>query len=162
MANIESSKVARVDGLSGRFLTSGANILAKPISTLCNLSVSYGVFPNAFKVTKLKPILKKGKETDSSNYRTISLLSLMFKKIKRVIHDQTNAFLSNEDILYNYKSSFCGNHSTNLNLSFSTDKTLKGFDECLLTGIVLIDLQKAFDTIDCYKNLKQSDSKKAL
>ena len=29
-----------------------------------------------------------------------------------------------------------------------TDKVLKGFDESLLTGMILIDIQKAFDTID--------------
>ena len=40
MTNIESSKAAGVDKLSGRFLKDGANILAKPISALCNLSVS--------------------------------------------------------------------------------------------------------------------------
>ena len=33
-------------------------------------------------------------------------------------------------------------------MSFLTDKILKGFDEGLLTGMILIDLQKAFDTID--------------
>ena len=33
-------------------------------------------------------------------------------------------------------------------MSFFTCKVLKGFDEGLLTGITLIDLQKAFDTID--------------
>ena len=31
---------------------------------------------------------------------------------------------------------------------FLTDKTLKGFDEGFLTGMILLDLQKAFDTID--------------
>ena len=31
---------------------------------------------------------------------------------------------------------------------FLTDKVLKGFDEGLLTGMILIDLHKAFDTID--------------
>ena len=75
------------------------------------------------------------------------LLSIS-KIIERVIYDQTNAFLSDEDILYNYQSGFRGNHSTNLCLSFLTDKILKGFDEGLLTGMILIDLQKAFDTID--------------
>ena len=45
MTNIEWSEVAGVDKLSGRFLKDGANILAKPISALCNLSVSQGVFP---------------------------------------------------------------------------------------------------------------------
>ena len=42
-------------------------------------------------------------------------------------------------------------------LSFLTDKILKAFDEGLLTGMILIDLQKAFDTIDheiLFENLK--------
>ena len=148
VTNIEISEAAGVDKLFGRFSKDGTNILAKPISTLCNLSISQGVFPNAFKFAKLKPIFKKGKKTDPSNYRPISLLPSISKIIKRVIHDQTNAFLSDEDILYNYQSGFRGNHSTNLCLSFLTDKVLRGFDEGLLTGILLIDLQKAFDTID--------------
>ena len=58
MTNIESSKAAGVDELYGRFLKNGANILAKPIWALCNLSISQGVFPNAFKVVKLKLIFK--------------------------------------------------------------------------------------------------------
>ena len=37
---------------------------------------------------------------------------------------------------------------TNLCSSFLTDKVLKGSNEGLLTGMILIDLQKAFDTID--------------
>ena len=138
MTNIEISKAAGVDKLSSRFLKDGANILAKPISTLCNLSISQGVFPNACKVAKLKPIFKKGKKTDPSNYRSISLLPSISKIIERVIHDQTNAFLSDEDILYNYQSGFRGNHSTNLCLSFLTYIVLKGFDEGLLTGMILI------------------------
>ena len=99
MTNIESSKAAGVDKLSGRFLKDGANILAKPISALCNLSISQGVFPSACKVAKLKLIFKNGKKTDSSNYRRISLLPSISKITERVIHDQTNAFLSDEDIL---------------------------------------------------------------
>ena len=36
--NIESSKAAGVDKLSGRFLKDGANILAKTICAFCNFS----------------------------------------------------------------------------------------------------------------------------
>ena len=125
MTNIESSKAAGVDKLSGRFLKDGANILAKPISILCNLSISQGVFPNAFKVAKLKPIFKKGKKTDPSNYRPISLLPSISRITERVIHVQTNAFLSDGDILHNYQSGFRGNHSANLCLSFLTDTVLR-------------------------------------
>ena len=98
MTNIESSKAAGVDKLSGRFLKDGTNILARPISVLCNFSISQGVFPSAYKVAKLKPIFKKGKKTDPSNYGPIPLLPSISKIIERVIHDQTNAFLLDEDI----------------------------------------------------------------
>ena len=87
MANIESSKAARVDKCSGKFLKDGAKILAKPISELCILSVSQVVFPSACKVAKLKPIFKMGQKTDSSNYGQISLLPSISKTIERVIHD---------------------------------------------------------------------------
>ena len=40
------------------------------------------------------------------------------------------------------------NHSTNLCLSFLTYKILKSFDEGLLTEMILIDLQIAFDTVN--------------
>ena len=72
----------------------------------------------------------------------------LWKIVENVINDQTNVFLSDEDILYNYQSGFRGNHSTNLCLLFLTDKVLEEFDDGLLTGMILIDLQKAFDTID--------------
>ena len=61
MQDIKSSKAAGIDKLSGKFLKDGADILAKPVSTLCNLLISGGVFPSACKVAKLKPIFKKGK-----------------------------------------------------------------------------------------------------
>ena len=91
MTNIESSKAARIYRLLGRFLKEGTNILVKPISVPCNLSISKKVFPNASKVAKLKPLFKKGKKTDPSNYRPISLLPSISKIIERVIHDITNA-----------------------------------------------------------------------
>ena len=87
--NIDISKAAGIDNLSGKFLKDGAEILAKPLSEICNLSITSRTFPNACKVAKLKPIFKKGKKTDPSNYRPISLLPLISKVLERVIHDQT-------------------------------------------------------------------------
>ena len=148
MQDIKNSKAAGLDKLSGKFLKDGTDILAKPVSTLCNLSISRRVSPSACKIAKLKPIFKKGKKTNPSNYRPISLLPVISKTIEKVVHDQTNAFLSDENILCNHQSGLRANHSKKLCLSYLTDKILKGFDEGLLTRMILIDLQKAFDTID--------------
>ena len=143
MENIEISKATGIDKLPGRFLKDGAEILSKLISEIRNLSISHGIFRNACKVAKLKPIFKKGKKVDPSNYRPISLLPLIPKIIKKVVHDRTSKFFSDSKILFNCQSGLRTNHSTNLYLSFLTDKILKGFDEGLPTGMILIDLQKA-------------------
>ena len=76
------------------------------------------------------------------------MLPLISKVIENVIHDQTSAFLNSRNLLYNYQSGFRKNHSTDFCLSFLNDKILKGFDQRLITRMILIDLQKAFDTID--------------
>ena len=107
-----------------------------------------GSFPDACKIAKVKPLFKKGSKTDPSNYRPISLLPLLSKVFERVVLDQTEEFLSLNKILYDYQSGFRKNHSTDTCLSFLNDKILKGFDDGLVTGMILIDLQKAFDTIN--------------
>ena len=51
-------------------------------------------------------------------------------------------------ILYRYQSGFRKHYSTDTCLSYLPDKVRTGFEKGSLTGMVLIDLQKAFDTID--------------
>ena len=116
--NNKVSKTASLGNLSGRFLKDGGKVLAKPITELCNLSITSGKFPDSCKIAKLKPIYKKGSLTGASNYRPISFLPLISKVIKKVIHDQTSAFLNSRHLLNNYQSGFRKNHSTDLFLSF--------------------------------------------
>ena len=117
MENIEISKASGIGKLHGRFLKDGVKTLSKPVSEICTLSISQVIFPNACKVSKLKPIFKKGKNVDPSNYRPMSLLPLISKVIEKVVHDQTNEFLSASKILFNYQSEFRTNHLTNLCLN---------------------------------------------
>ena len=86
--------------------------------------------------------------TDPKNYRPISLLPLFSKVIERIIHDQTETFLDENNILYKFQSSFRSCHSTDTCLSYIHNRITRGFDSGLLSGMILIDLQKAFDTIN--------------
>ena len=97
--NTNVPKAAGLDNLSGRFLKDGAAFLAKPFTDLCNLSITSGKFPDYCKIANLKP---KGFLTEASNYRPISLLSLISKVIEKVIHDQTSVFVNSRNLLYNY------------------------------------------------------------
>ena len=75
-------------------------------------------------------------------------MQILSNVIQKIVHQQTTKFLSDTSIFYKYKSVFRNNHSTDLFLSFLNDKILKGFDNGVYTGMILIDLQKAFDTIN--------------
>ena len=81
--DIKSFKAAGVDKLLvGRLLNDGADILAKLVPVLCNLSISRRVFPSASKVGNYGLYL-----------RAISLLPVISKIIEMVVYDQTSAFL---------------------------------------------------------------------
>ena len=91
--NINPSKAAGLDNLSGKFLKEGSSVLAGPITKIINLSISLSSFPDECKHAKLKPLFKKGTTTNPKNYRPISLLPLISKIIEKIIHDQTQNFL---------------------------------------------------------------------
>ena len=78
------SKTAGIDNLSGRFLKDEAKVLSRPISDLCNLSITSEKFPDPCKVAKLKPLYKKNSVTEPCNYRPISLLPLISKVIVHI------------------------------------------------------------------------------
>ena len=66
---------------------------------------------------------------------------------EKVVHKQTTKFLNDNNIFYKYQLGFRGSQSTDLFLSFLNDNILKGFENGVYTGLILIDLQKAFDTM---------------
>ena len=65
-----------------------------------------------------------------------------------MIHDQTQAFLDENKILYRFQSGFRKSFSPDLCLSYLNNKITTGFESGFYAGMILIDLQKAFDTIN--------------
>ena len=114
LKSINPSKAPGLDNIAGKFLKEGAVVLARPLTQICNFSISSSIFPDKCKHAKLKPLFKKGPTTEAKNYRPISLLPLVSKIIEKVIHDQTQKYLDENKIIYKYQSGFRPNHSTNL------------------------------------------------
>ena len=72
----------------------------------------------------------------------------MSKIIKRVVHNQLIKHLEKYEIIFDYQSGFRSKHSVNTCLAHLSNQILKGFEARKSTGMILIDLQKAFDTLD--------------
>ena len=104
-------------------------------------------FQEVVKLLKLNRFLKKALR-QILKATTLSLLPLLSKIIERIVHDQKEESLSKNKLLYRFQSGFRKNYSTNTCLGHLTDKITTGFKKGLFTGMILIDLQKVFDTID--------------
>ena len=71
-----------------------------------------GIFPNAFKKSKITPLFKKGDSSLVANYRPISLLPTMSKIFERMIHNQTYEYFNNNNLLAEQQYGFRKLHST--------------------------------------------------
>ena len=96
----------------------------------------------------MKTLFKEASKSNPSNYRPISPLPLIFKIIEKLIHEQTSTFYRTMKFYTNINQDFEIIHWTDSCLAFLHDKIFKGFDKGSMILMILIDLWKAFDTID--------------
>ena len=70
------------------------DLLASPLSHLCNLSFSSGVFPNALKIAKVLLVLKSGDNSNFFDYRPVSILPCLSKVFGKLFHSRYTCFLT--------------------------------------------------------------------
>ena len=72
----------------------------------------------------------------------------MSKIREKTIQIQTQEDLDKNDLLYKYQSGFCATFSTDSSLVQFRDFILRGMEKGFHIGMILVDLQKAFGTLD--------------
>ena len=88
--------------ISSKFLKDSAEASALALKNLINLSIKLSTFPEDSKIAKVKPIFKKGANTDTNNYRSISLLPLLSKLIKQSTHFQLEDYFNDKKLIDMY------------------------------------------------------------
>ena len=89
-----------------RILKSSSSVLSLPLAHIMNNSVLTGQYPSKLKHAKVIPILKGGDETDPSNYRPISLLSLFNRLFEKVMYNRFKSYVELNGLLYNGQFGF--------------------------------------------------------
>ena len=84
----------------------------------------------------------------SENYRPISVLPVISKIMERILYDQLYNYLTKFRILSDCQFGFRKSHSTTTALLDCTNEWYVNLDKKLFNLVVLIDLKKAFDTVD--------------
>ena len=94
------------------------------------------------------PIFKSGRREERGNYRPISILCILSKILERHVHIALYDFIMKFKLLHLAQSGFRTLHSCETALAYMTTKWAENMNKGDLSGIVLLDLRKAFDMVD--------------
>ena len=136
------------DSISNIMIKKAHKPLIKPLTLLINQTLCTGIFPNDLKISRIRPLFKQGSSSLFSNYRPISLLSSLSKIYEYVVFEQLLLYMENNGLFYNNQFGFRPGHSTELASVRFVDTLVQQMDNFNIPISILIDLSKAFDTLD--------------
>lgn len=148
LQKIKSRKAVGCDGISNKILKRLPNKALVLLTVVFNSSLKFGYFPDIWKKAKIIAIPKPGKDlTNPESYRPINLLSCVGKIFEKIIEERLRAHTDSKRVIPDYQFGFRPSLSTTHQLDRLT-KTIKNNRRAKKsTGLVLLDGEKAFDTI---------------
>ena len=102
---------------------------------------------NDMKNAGVVPLFKKSSTADVGNYWPVSILSTISKIFECLVYEEVEEYLIRHDLLYELQSGLRAAHSTDTCLIYFFDYLSQSFDFGNYVGLLLLDLQKVFDTV---------------
>lgn len=147
LSRVNINKATGSDGIPASFLHRCAHVLAPSLTFLINQSLCTGTVPQVLKRADVRPLFKGGDTTISKNYRPVSLLPIVSKLLEKVVQEQLRSHLERHHALPPCQFAYRNNHSTEDALVLAHDRFLEAKDNGMHTGLVLVDMSKAFDKV---------------
>ena len=104
------------------------------------------LFPTKLKFADISPIFKQFENILVKNYRPVSLLPFASKIFERIMQKQVNAYI--DRYLSPYLCGYRKGYSSQYALLAMIEQWKLSLDKCGFEGGILMDLSKAFDTIN--------------
>ena len=140
------------DGITSLFLKNTLANIANPLCKIFNKSLSDGTLPQDWKIAYIIPLFKKGDPQLPSQYRPVSLTSIICKVLERIIRSQLLDFMSRNNIIPQCQHGFLPKRSTVTNLLECMDDWTLNFDKNISTDVIYLDYSKCFDKV-CHNKL---------
>lgn len=146
--HLKNKKAPGIDRINNTCIKKLPNIGVKLLLTIINSCLSAKYFPNCWKEAKIIPIAKPNKPHNSpKSYRPISLLPSISKILEKVIKDKLLAYIEENNILPPQQFGFRKGHNTSHAVSRIKNIVRTKFEEGKSTGMVLLDIKAAFDSV---------------
>ena len=134
--NIPPKQLKQVIGIVGELLRDIWNVEI----------VQNKIYPANLKLADITPIFKKLEKILVDNYRPVSILATVTKIFERIMQKQMNTFV--ENILSPFLCGYRKGYNSQCALLAMIEHWKMSLDNNGLAGAILMDLSKAFDTIN--------------
>ena len=114
LRKLNPCKAAGPDGIHPRVLMELSEVLARPLAIIFNTSLRTGKVPQVWREAHVAPIFKKGERTLPSNYRPVSLTSVVCKVMGKIVRSWVMDHLDRNDLLSDRQFGFIPGRSTTL------------------------------------------------
>lgn len=144
---IKESKSQGSDGIHPKLIKETVTSITKPVTKIYTKSMEESKLPQIWKVANITPIHKKGPKTDVSNYRPISLTSIICKTMERIVRDTLMDYMEDNNFFTNHQHGFRKGRSCVTQLIEVIEKWTDKLDNQNDIDVIYLDFQKAFDTV---------------
>lgn len=156
--SMPSNKAPGNDKIPVRVIKDGPPSILPTITSIISTSLGTCTFPSIRKTAEVTPIPKEGDHEQASTNRPISLLPVLSKVCKRVVHNQFSSCLNEKGRLAKNQSTNKAWHSTKNSVIKTTDEIQSAVHQRKLTAITLLEFSKAFDSIAKLHDVRASHS----
>ena len=145
---LKNDKSPGYDSYNAKFLKLCSPVISPVLCDIFNKMVKSGIYPDDLKVAKVVPIYKSGDTTKCTNYRPISVLSIINNIFEKILYKRLYDYLEKFEILYQNQYGFRRGHSTMHALVELVGNIKNSIDNGEMTCGIFVDLSKAFDTVN--------------
>ena len=156
LSKLRTDKSCGLDGVHPLLLNKLADSMSSPLSIIYNLSLTTGKVPQIWKEGVVTAIFKnKGKRSHASNYRAITLTSIVCKILEKIIVELLEAHLRRNLLKTAKQHGFTPKKSTTTNLIEALNIWSEALSHNLPVDIIYLDYEKAFDKVPHHRLILQ-------
>ena len=148
LRQLKPNKAIGLDKVSSRLLKDSADVIAPVLTNIINCSFRNKSFPQSWKSAKVMALFKNSDADNCDNYRPLSVLPTVSKIVEWAARIQLYNHLDSNGLLHVKQFGFRRKRSTTSALLQFSDDILQNMEDGLVTGVVFLDLKKAFDTVN--------------
>ena len=147
LKSLDPGKSTGPDGWHPYLLQSLADSLCTPLRILFNKSLCEGIVPSQWLEAYITAIFKKGQKSVISNYRPVSITTVICKIMESIIRDHIVSYMTTNKLFTDEQHGFVPKRDCMTNLLIAMEEWTAAIEIGNDIDVIYTDFAKAFDSV---------------